>query len=42
MTKYIASGQEPRMAVTTLRQMRPQMPHTEIDDFFYTQILFKK
>jgi len=29
------------MAVTTLRQMM-QMPHTEIDDFFYTKILFKK
>ena len=28
------------MAVTTLRQMM-QMPHTEIDDFFYTKILFK-
>jgi hypothetical protein len=26
------------MAVTTLRQM----PHTEIDDFSYTKILFKK
>ena len=26
------------MAVTTLRQM----PHTEIDDFFYTKISFKK